>query len=151
MINIRGEYGTAKVFTDELDNVATDQIKTLMNQKFIKDSNVRIMPDVHPGMGSVIGFTADMGDIIIPNIVGVDIGCGMLTIKLGQIDIDLETLDKIIHSKIPSGFNMHNRRMAEFPRLQELHMYRELDNMKRIERSIGTLGGGNHFIGATCC
>lgn len=150
-MKLKGKYGTAKVFTDDLEEGAKEQIINLLNQSFIKDSDVRIMPDVHQGMGSVIGFTADMGDKIIPNIVGVDIGCGMLTIELGDIDIDLPRLDKIISNKIPSGRNVHRGRKYEFDKLQDLHVFRELKNTRRLERSIGTLGGGNHFIGATCC
>jgi len=104
------------------------------------------MPDVHQGMGCVIGFTADMGDKVIPNIVGVDIGCGMLTVELKNVDIDLPTLDAIITREIPTGRNVHSSRTVTFDRLQELHMYRDLRDTKRLERSIGTLGGGNHFI-----
>ena len=145
-MELKGEYGTAKVFTDDLEDGAKDQITDLLNQSFIEGSNVRIMPDVHQGIGSVIGFTAYMGDKIIPNIVGVDIGCGMLTVELGDIDIDLPDLDKIINNKIPSGRNVHKARKYEFDKLHDLHVFRELKNTKRLERSIGTLGGGNHFI-----
>lgn len=143
---LQGEYNKAKVFVDDLEEGARDQIIELLNQDFIKDSKVRIMPDVHKGMGCVIGFTADMGERVIPNIVGVDIGCGMLTIKLGQLDIDLPDLDRIINKNIPSSYKVHNSIKEDFPRFQDLHCYRELQNTRRIERSIGTLGGGNHFI-----
>lgn len=145
-MKLQGEYGTAKVFVKDLEDGAKDQIINLLNQEFVQGSKVRIMPDVHQGMGCVIGFTADMGDKVIPNIVGVDIGCGVLTIELGDIDIDLPALDKIIHNEIPSGSNTHDERKYPFDRLKELHCLRDLRNMKRIERSIGTLGGGNHFI-----
>ena len=104
------------------------------------------MPDTHAGKGCVIGFTADLGDKVIPNIVGVDIGCGMLTVELGNIDIDLKELDDIINKYVPSGKNVHEGRGVRFSRFQELNCYRDLKNTKRIERSIGTLGGGNHFI-----
>ena len=150
-MELLGKYSTAKVFTDKLEDTAKNQIIQLLDQDFIEGSKVRIMPDVHPGMGCVIGFTADMGDKVIPNIVGVDIGCGMLTIELGKIEIDLPKLDKIINNKIPSGFKIHNKIKYKFEKLKELNCYKELKNMNRIERSIGTLGGGNHFIGATCC
>ncbi|NLJ67602.1 MAG: RtcB family protein, partial [Clostridiales bacterium] len=109
-------------------------------------SKVRIMPDVHQGIGCVIGFTADMGDKVIPNIVGVDIGCGMLTIELGKVDIDLPTLDSIIYREIPSGRETHKGRRFKFDRLTDLYCFRDLRDTKRLERSIGTLGGGNHFI-----
>ena len=145
-MEIKGKYGTAKVFTKELEKGAEDQIVTLLNQDFLEGSEVRIMPDVHQGMGCVIGFTADMGDKVIPNIVGVDLGCGMITVELGHVDIDLPQLDQVIKQKIPSGRNVHGGRKVEFDRLEELHVFRELKNTRRIERSIGTLGGGNHFI-----
>lgn len=144
-MELQGKYNTAKVFTDNIEDGARDQIIELLNQDFIKGSKVRIMPDVHQGVGCVIGFTADMGDKVIPNIVGVDLGCGMLTVELGDIDIDLPRLDKIINNKIPSGKNVHNERKYKFDKLAELYCYRDLKDTKRIERSIGTLGGGNHF------
>lgn len=145
-MELQGKFNTAKVFTDNLEDGAKDQIIELLNQDFIKDSKVRIMPDVHQGMGCVIGFTADMGDKVIPNIVGVDIGCGMLTVELGDIDIDLPRLDDIINKKIPSGKSTHNERKFKFDKLNDLYCFRDLKDTKRIERSIGTLGGGNHFI-----
>ncbi|MFY9612468.1 MAG: RtcB family protein [Tissierellaceae bacterium] len=145
-MELQGKYGSAKVFVKDIEEGAKQQIINLLNQDFIEGSKVRIMPDVHEGMGCVIGFTADMGDKVIPNIVGVDIGCGMLTVDLGDIDIDLERLDKIIYNKIPSGNKTHNERKYNFERLRELYCLRDLKNTKRIERSIGTLGGGNHFI-----
>lgn len=100
----------------------------------------------HTGAGCVIGFTADLGDKVIPNLVGVDISCGMLVVELRNIDIKLEKLDNTIYKYIPAGFNVHKDRLVRFPKLQKLYCYRNLKNTKRIERSIGTLGGGNHFI-----
>lgn len=141
-MELKGKYGRAKVFTKTLEDGAKDQIVNLLDQDFLKDSSVRIMPDVHQGMGCVIGFTADLGDKVIPNIVGVDLGCGMLTVELGKVDIDLERLDRIIKEKVPSGTNTHQGRQVDFKRLEELHVFRDLKNTKRIERSVGTLGGG---------
>lgn len=135
-----------KIFTDNIEPEALNQIHTLIKQPAFKNCKVRIMPDVHAGAGCVIGFTADLGDKVIPNIVGVDIGCGMLTIELGKIDIDFQFLDNIIRNKIPSGRNTHDSRMVRLDDLQKLYCYRELKDSKRLERSIGTLGGGNHFI-----
>lgn len=135
-----------KIFTDNIEPDAVDQIYTLVKQPAFKDCKVRIMPDVHAGKGCVIGFTADLGDKVIPNIVGVDIGCGMLTVYLGAVDIDLEALDKAIRKRVPSGRNVHDGRAVRFPEIQDLYCYRELKDTKRLERSIGTLGGGNHFI-----
>lgn len=135
-----------KIFTKNVEQEAVDQIELLLAQDAFKDCKVRIMPDVHAGKGCVIGFTADLGEKVIPNIVGVDIGCGMLCVSLGHADIDFEKLDNVIRSYIPSGRNVHEGRIIRFEELQDLKCYRELRDTKRIERSIGTLGGGNHFI-----
>lgn len=135
-----------KIFTDNIEPEALNQIYTLIKQPAFSDCKVRIMPDVHAGAGCVIGFTADLGDKVIPNIVGVDIGCGMLTVELGKIGIDLAALDAAIRKRIPSGRNVHEGRLVKFDELQQLRCYRELKDTKRLERSIGTLGGGNHFI-----
>ena len=135
-----------KIFTDDVEQEAINQINELLDQETFKDSKIRIMPDVHAGKGCVIGFTGNLGDKVIPNIVGVDIGCGMLCVELGNIDLDLERLDKIIREYVPSGFEVHDERKYKFLELQDLKCYRELRDTKRLERSIGTLGGGNHFI-----
>ena len=135
-----------KIFTDDIEQEAINQINELLDQEAFKDSKIRIMPDVHAGKGCVIGFTGNLGDKVIPNIVGVDIGCGMLCVELGNIDLNLERLDKIIREYVPSGFEVHNERKYKFLELQDLKCYRELKDTKRLERSIGTLGGGNHFI-----
>jgi len=135
-----------KIFTENIEPEALNQVYTLIKQPAFADCKVRIMPDVHAGAGCVIGFTADLGEKVIPNIVGVDIGCGMLTVELGNIDLNLATVDQIIRAKVPSGRNVHEGRPFAFDRLKELRCYRELKDTKRLERSIGTLGGGNHFI-----
>lgn len=97
-----------KIFTDIVEPEALNQIYTLVKQPAFADCKVRIMPDVHAGAGCVIGFTADLGDKVIPNIVGVDIGCGMLTVNLGQIDLDLKRFDDVIRKYVPSGFEVHS-------------------------------------------
>lgn len=135
-----------KIFTNNIEDKAKEQIDLLLEQEAFKDCKIRIMPDVHAGAGCVIGFTGNLGDKVIPNIVGVDIGCGMLCVELGDIDLDLEELDKVIRKYVPSGFEVHNERKIKFDKLQDLKCYRELKDTKRLERSIGTLGGGNHFI-----
>lgn len=135
-----------KIFTENIENEALQQIYTLIKQPAFADCKVRIMPDVHAGAGCVIGFTADLGDKVIPNIVGVDIGCGMRTVQLKEKEIDLEKLDNIIRSCVPNGRDVHEGRTVHFKPLQELHCFRELKDTRRLERSIGTLGGGNHFI-----
>lgn len=141
-----------KIFTDNIEKEAIDQINTLLEQPAFADCKIRIMPDVHAGAGCVIGFTADLGDRVIPNIVGVDIGCGMLTVELGSIDIDYDKLDARIRSLIPSGRNVHDdfdlvpgiEKAKEL--IDELHCKEDLRNISWLERSMGTLGGGNHFI-----
>lgn len=136
-----------KIFTENIEPEALNQIYTLVKQPAFADCKVRIMPDVHAGAGCVIGFTADLGDKVIPNIVGVDIGCGMLTVELGEEDIDLAVLDEIIRKYVPSGRNVHEGRdHVPFEEIKELRCYRELKDTERLERSVGTLGGGNHFI-----
>lgn len=135
-----------KIFTDNVEQEALEQINTLLEQEAFKNCKVRIMPDVHAGKGCVIGFTADLGNKVIPNIVGVDVACGMLTVELGNIDIDFDKLDKAIRKRVPSGRDVHEGRIVKFKQLQNLHCYRQLKDAKRLERSIGTLGGGNHFI-----
>lgn len=146
MLEIKGKYSTAKIMCDEIEDTSYEQILELCNQSFTKDCKVRIMPDVHSGKGCVIGFTADLGDIVIPNLVGVDIGCSVFVVELGNIELDLAKLDEIINAYIPSGTKVHEGRVARFPKMQQLESYRSLKDNRRIERSLGTLGGGNHFI-----
>lgn len=134
-----------KIFAKTIDPKATQQIYTLLAQKAFADCKVRIMPDVHAGAGCVIGFTADLGDKVIPNIVGVDIGCGMLCVELGKVDIDFAELDKVIRENVPSGMNVNDDANTPFD-LHELKCYGRLRNVDWIERSMGSLGGGNHFI-----
>lgn len=145
MLELQGKYAKATVFTDNVEQEAMSQIIELCNQDFVQGCNIAIMPDVHAGKGCVIGFTASLGDKVIPNIVGVDIGCGMLVVELGQIDIDLTDLDRIIHQYVPSGFEVHEGRQTRFS-FTHMRCHRELKDTKRLERAIGTLGGGNHFI-----
>lgn len=135
-----------KIFANNVEQEAINQINTLLEQPAFQDCKVRIMPDVHAGKGCVIGFTANLGDKVIPNIVGVDIGCGMLVVELGREDINFNRVDEIIRQHVPSGRNVHTERFKRFEGLQDLRCYRELKDTKRLERSLGTLGGGNHFI-----
>ena len=102
-----------KIFTNNIEQSAREQIDLLLEQEAFKDCKIRIMPDVHAGAGCVIGFTGNLGDKVIPNIVGVDIGCGMLCAELGNIDIDLEKLDKTIRQYIPSGMNVHEKKVKD--------------------------------------
>ena len=135
-----------KIYTSSIDELARKQLRLLMEQPAFADAKVRIMPDVHAGKGCVIGFTANLGNKVIPNIVGVDIGCGMLTIKVGKRKPDFAALDDIMHRNIPSGMNVRKEAYEEFPALDALHCFDRLSHIHRLRRSIGTLGGGNHFV-----
>ncbi|MEG1551341.1 MAG: RtcB family protein, partial [Oscillospiraceae bacterium] len=135
-----------KIFAKTVEQEAIDQVELLLAQPAFQDCKVRIMPDTHAGKGCVIGFTADLGDKVIPNIVGVDLCCGIQTVYLKKQDIDLQKLDKIIRQYIPSGRNVHENRIVKFSKLKELKCFSELKNINRLELSVGTLGGGNHFI-----
>ena len=135
-----------KIFTKNIEQEAIEQIDLLLEQEPFKECKIRIMPDVHAGKGCVIGFTADLGNKVIPNIVGVDIGCGMLCVKLGNIELDLEKLDNVINEVIPSGRNIREHKLVDFEEIENLYCLRELKETKKFNRAIGTLGGGNHFI-----
>lgn len=134
-----------KIFTENIEPEALNQIHTLIKQPAFRDCKVRIMPDVHAGKGCVIGFTADLGDKVIPNIVGVDIGCGMLTVGLGNINIDYEKLDSVIRENIPSGRSVREEEIP-FHGFDELYCRSELKNIEWLRCSMGSLGSGNHFI-----
>ncbi|MCI9245574.1 MAG: RtcB family protein [Clostridia bacterium] len=142
----REQVKDLKIFTDNIEQEAVEQIELLLQQEPFRDCKVRIMPDVHAGKGCVIGFTADLGNKVIPNIVGVDIGCGMLCVELGKIDLDLQKLDEVINNCIPAGRNIREHKLLEFEPINELYCLRELKETKKFNRAIGTLGGGNHFI-----
>lgn len=146
MLEIQGTFATAKVFAKTVDETALAQIELLCCQEFTKGAKIRIMPDVHAGKGCTIGFTANLGEMVIPNIVGVDIGCGMLCVKLGKVKIDFEAFDQVVRQYIPCGRETQEGRLVHYPQLQQMHCYRNLKQTKRIERSLGSLGGGNHFI-----
>ena len=146
MITINGKHSTALVYTELLEDAARAQINALCDQPFTQGCRIRIMPDVHAGSGCVIGFTADLGALVIPSIVGVDIGCGMLTIALGKEAPDFDKLDQTIRAHVPSGKHVHNSPIAAFPALADLLCYDSLKHTARHYSCIGTLGGGNHFI-----
>lgn len=149
MIILNEKYNSAEVFTENIDNQAIAQIISLCSQPFSAGSKIRIMPDVHAGTGCTIGTTMTITDKAVPNLVGVDIGCGMETAVLKEKHIELQKLDKLIYEKIPSGFEIREKphRFAEKIDLSELYCIEHI-NPVRAELSIGTLGGGNHFIEA---
>ena len=145
-MKIKGKYGSAILYATHVDDVTKEQVLELMNQRFVEKLNIRIMADCHAGAGCVIGTTMNIKDCCVPNLVGVDIGCGMLTVNLGKVEIDLPKLDKFIIDNIPSGEEVHSTAVEMDVNIRELYCYEKLKNKKRFDCSIGTLGGGNHFI-----
>ncbi len=144
MFEIKGKINTAICYATVVEDAAIEQIRRMCDYEFTEGSQIRIMPDVHAGKGCTIGTTMTIIDKAVPNIVGVDIGCGMYTVNIGKADIDLERFDEACHS-IPSGMHVWEGRQERFD-LTELKSYRALKDARYIERSLGTLGGGNHFI-----
>ena len=149
MIELQGKYASALVYTDVVDNESISQVINLLNQPYVAGSRVRMMPDIHAGAGCTVGTTMTITDKICPNLVGVDIGCGMETIRIREKHIEMQQLDKLIRREIPSGFEIRTKphRYAKDIDLEALHCAKYVD-LLRAEKSIGTLGGGNHFIEA---
>ena len=149
MIELNGKYNSCKVFTDVIDENAVSQLVSLLNQPMCEGQQIRIMPDVHAGAGCTIGTTMTITDKVVPNLVGVDIGCGMEVIKVKESHLELQRLDKLIYERIPSGFNVRRsaHRYNDSIDLTELYCYDRI-NHDRAVLSLGTLGGGNHFIEA---
>lgn len=144
MLEIKGKVNTALCYAKVVEDVAIEQIRRMCDYALTEGSRIRIMPDVHAGKGCTIGTTMTVTDKVCPNIVGVDIGCGMYTVRLGEAAVDFERVDEACHF-IPSGMNVWEGRTERFD-LTALRCYRSLRDAKRLERSLGTLGGGNHFI-----
>lgn len=144
MFEIKGKVNTAICYAAVVEEEAIEQIRRMCDYEFTEHAKIRIMPDVHAGKGCTIGTTMTIHDKVVPNIVGVDIGCGMYTVELGKIDIDFKRVDEAAHF-IPSGREVWEGRMERFD-LTGLRCYRNLKQTRRLERSLGTLGGGNHFI-----
>lgn len=144
MFEIKGKVSTAFCYAKVVEEEAIGQIRRMCDYDFTENSKICIMPDVHAGKGCTIGTTMTITDKAVPNIVGVDIGCGMYTVNLGKEDIDLEKMDEAAHF-VPSGMQVWDGRQEHFD-LTRLRCYRNLRDTKRLERSLGTLGGGNHFI-----
>lgn len=144
MFTIEGKYGTAACYAVNIEDTCIEQIRSMLDMPFAEGANTAIMPDAHFGLGCTVGTTMRVADAVVPNLVGVDIGCGMLTADLGRKPIDLLAFDEACH-QIPSGFSVWEGRKEQFD-LEELRCYRQLKDTKRIARSLGTLGGGNHFI-----
>lgn len=147
MLEVTGKHNQAKIFTDVVDQASIAQVIELCNQEFAAGSRIRLMPDIHARAGCTIGTTMTITDKVVPNLVGVDIGCGMETIRVREGHMELQKLDKLIYEKIPSGFDIRAKahRYLDQIDLEELCCARHVD-LLRAEKSIGTLGGGNHFI-----
>lgn len=143
---IQGKAAAITIYQDQVDQETLSQISLLSDQPFTKGSKIRIMPDCHAGKGCVIGTTMTITDKIVPNLVGVDIGCGMLMSSLGTSPIDFPALDDFIHQAIPSGMAIHESQQDCAIDLHQLRSYSALKNSDRFTRALGTLGGGNHFI-----
>lgn len=143
---IKGRYNETIVFTNNIDDETYNQISTLLDQEFVRNSTIRIMPDCHAGVGCVIGTTMTINDKIVPNLVGVDIGCGMLTIKLGKLDIIYKNFDKYIKQNIPAGMRVHSKVQSLDVDITKLKCFNNLDRHEYYYQSVGTLGSGNHFI-----
>lgn len=143
-LEIKGKVNTALCYARVIEDEAIEQIRRMCDYEFTEGAQIRIMPDVHAGKGCTIGTTMTVKDKAVPNIVGVDIGCGMLTTRLGRVELDFERLDAAAHY-VPSGMKVWEGRQEHFD-LTGLKCYRELKNTKWLEKSLGTLGGGNHFI-----
>lgn len=146
---IEGIYNTAKVFTDVVEERALAQIKTVCDSAAFSGCKIRIMPDVHSGSGCTIGTTMTVIDKVTPNMVGVDIGCGMELIKIAEREVDFSALDALVYARIPSGFDVREKphSFAERTRIGELRCFKHIKQDNAL-CSIGTLGGGNHFIEA---
>ena len=146
MMTIYGKYTNAIVYADILDDKTKEQIKVLIDQDFMKDVKVRIMADCHAGAGCVIGTTLEIKNKIVPNLVGVDIGCGMLCVNLEKTQIDFEGLDNFIHNSIPAGMNVNKDITKSNVVLEDLKCINEINKITYLKKSLGSLGGGNHFI-----
>ena len=144
MFEIKGKINTAVCYATVVEETAIEQIRRMCDYALTENSKIRIMPDVHAGKGCTIGTTMTVKDKVCPNVVGVDIGCGMYTVKLAETDMNFERIDEACHF-IPSGMNVWEGRIERFD-LTALKCFRSLHDSRRLERSLGTLGGGNHFI-----
>lgn len=147
MKTVNGVYAFANIFTDSIEDYALAQIKMLCDQKVFENCKIAVMPDVHPGKVGTIGFTSTIGNQIMPNVVGIDIGCGMTMAKIKAKKLEFQKLDTVIWGNVPSGTSIRSKihRFAEEIKLDKLHCFQHIQ-MERARRSVGTLGGGNHFI-----
>lgn len=147
MKTIKGIYAEAKIFTDDVEDYALAQVKMICDNETADGSTICMMPDIHPGRIAPIGLSMTITDKVIPQLLGVDIGCGMTCVKLNKSKAEFQKLDRVIRENIPSGFNIRKEphHMAEDFSYEGLQCLRHI-NRQKADRSLGTLGGGNHFI-----
>lgn len=152
MITIKGKYNSANIFIDFIDETTEEQIKVMLDHPAFADTKIRIMPDCHAGAGSIIGFTSKLNNFIIPNVVGVDIGCGVYSYNLGKTNIDFDLFDSFIRRNIPHGFDIREKQYSKNKQLNDFvdelnPVVKELNlDINKVVKSIGSLGSGNHFI-----
>lgn len=144
MLELRGKFNEAKIFTDVIEGEAISQIIGLLNEPFTENSKIRLMPDVHPGAGCTVGLTMSITDKVVPNLVGVDVGCGVFVGKISEKDVDFKKLDEVIKKYVPSGFEVHKTAQVDTSFLDKL-ICKGSVNIERARLSAGSLGGGNHF------
>lgn len=142
MIKVRGKYGTATIYAETIEDELIDQCKAMLDEKMTEGKNIAIMPDTHVGKGCMIGTTMEVGDEVCPNLTGVDLGCGMLTVNLGKEELDLDKLDEIVTKYVPLGFNVHEEENPESKNFFIEHEVKAKVNYEIPKRAIGTLGGG---------
>lgn len=147
MKTVKGIYAEAKIFTDDVEDYAMAQVKMICDNEIAEGSSICMMPDIHPGKIAPIGLSMTVTDKVIPQLLGVDIGCGMTCVKLNKSHAEFQKLDRVIRENIPSGFSIRKEphHMTEKFSYEELHCIRHI-NRQKAGRSLGTLGGGNHFI-----
>jgi tRNA-splicing ligase RtcB len=148
MMELKGKHGSAMVFTDNVEQTTISQIIEMLNQEFTQGSSIKIMPDCHAGKGCVIGTTMTIQDKVVPNLVGVDIGCGVVCVELGVVEVNLEQLDKYINNNIPSGHSIYDHPQVNFKdEISQLRCIRDIKkSVREYNRGLGSLGGGNHYI-----
>ena len=147
MKTVKGVYGEAKIFTDDVEDYAETQVKMICDHVAAEGSSICMMPDIHPGKVGPIGLAMKVTDKVMPQLLGVDIGCGMTCVKIKREKVEFQKLDRVIREKVPSGFAIRRdpHYMGEEFSYEELHCLRHI-NKEKARRSLGTLGGGNHFI-----
>ena len=147
MKTVKGIYAEAKIFTEDAEDYALAQVKMICDNEIADGSIICMMPDIHPGRIAPIGLSMTVADKVIPQLLGVDIGCGMTCVKLNKSNVEFQKLDRVIRENVPSGFNIRKEphHMAEDFSYEGLHCHRHI-NRQKADRSLGTLGGGNHFI-----